>query len=181
MDDANLNRAITVLERHANVGLPIIILHAAMHRAGAANLTLAALDRGLRDRGDLFAVIEPAPLPWDTGLWPPGAVSTYREALHHVGFAAETFVVLRPHATTPQGLITRLRATLIALREGQPEQTTAVARALLAANAVSASWRRPNRRRDETTRPTILLPDHRPPAPGRQRALRRRRRRLPSP
>lgn len=180
MDDANLNRAVDVLEHQAEIGLPMLALHAAMHRTGAANLTLAALDRSLRDRPDLFAVIDPPALPWATDVWPPDAVARYRTALHDIGFAGETFVVVRPDAGHMQGLIAHLRTTVIALREDRTERTAEAARALLAANYVSASLRRVSRRHDETTLPTILLPDRRPSARGARRAPPGGRRPLPS-
>ncbi|MEJ2184536.1 MAG: hypothetical protein P8Z36_01205 [Gemmatimonadota bacterium] len=178
MDDANLKHAITVLEQCPEVGLPMIALHATIHRAGAAHLTLAALKQGLRHRDDLFAVIDPSPLPWDTGFWPPTAVAGYREAFNDIGFAADTFVVLRPDVAAG-GLVGHLRATVIALRDGGAGRAAEAARLLLAANAASASWRSASRH-DETTRPTSRLPHRGPPTRDRPRARRRRRRRLPS-
>lgn len=179
MDDTNLKRAVTVLERRPEVGLPLMVLHAAMHRAGATNLTLAALEGSLRDHGELFAVIDPPPLPWDTDAWPSDAMSRYRDALHDLGFAAETFIVLRPGPAETRGLVARLRATVSALCDGASGSPSDVARTLLAANAVSASWRLA-RRRAETSRPTTLPPGRRPPGRGRRYGLPRSLLRLPS-
>lgn len=184
MDDANLGRAIAVLERRPHVGLPLMVLHAAMHRNGAANLTLAALEQDLRDRTDLFAVVDPPPLPWDVGLWPANAVSGYRQAFGELGLAAETFVVLRPDAGEVPTLAALLRATVVALREdsGAAARTDAVgtARALQAANATNASWHRASRRHGEMSRTTIRPLDRPPPARDGRRGLLRRPHRLPS-
>lgn len=178
MDDANLGRAIAVLKRQTEIGIPMTALHAAMHRMGAAHLTLVALDSGLRDRSDVFAVIDPPALPWDTTLWPRDAMSRYRKVLCAVGYTADTFVVLRPDPAQPADLVSRMRAAVIALQHSAPAGPAA-ARALLAANATNASWNRVRLQRDGTVRPTIRLRDRRPPGPGLRRAPRRRRRRPP--
>lgn len=180
MDDANLMRAVGVLERHADVGLPMMVLHAAMHRTGAANLTLAALEQGLRERHDLFAVIDPPSLPWDVGLWPTDVLPPYRRVFSEIGFAADIFVVLRPDPVDTHGLVAFLRATVVALRDGGPGLPTEAARALVEANAVNATWRGVGPHRDETGPPTTPLPDRRSPARDQRRPRPPARRRLPS-
>lgn len=162
------------------IGIPMTALHAAMHRPGAAHLTLVALDSGLRDRDDVFAVIDPPALPWDTALWPRDAVSRYREALRRAGYTADTFVVLLPDPAEPPDLVSRVRAAVVALQQAAPSGLAA-ARALLAGNAASASWNQVRRPGDGTGRSTILLRDRRPSGPGLRRAPRRRQRRPPSP
>ncbi|HKJ92178.1 MAG TPA: hypothetical protein VJ957_03370, partial [Longimicrobiales bacterium] len=91
-------------------------------------------------------------------LWPPAAVARYRDALIGPGLGARSFVVLSGDAV-PAGLLPGLRAGITALRHAG--ESAMVARALVAANALSAHWRRVKPRRAGTDRTTTPPPGHR--------------------
>jgi len=128
---------LAVLRSDPELAVPLSRLHSALTETSGP--ALAPLRERLRERSDLFVLLEPAPLPWDGAGWSERDRQGYRAAFRAAGLEPEPRVVPRqlglelPPSDELDDLMQRLSSTLIDLWEltlDEPELRAEITSAL---------------------------------------------------
>jgi hypothetical protein len=147
-----MERVRDLLRAEAKPSVPISRLyHALADQAEGEIRSYGQLRERLRRHPELFELLEPAGLPWDTASWPEEARVEYERALRQIGAVAEPRVALRtttppapPHDGPESGAATvlrRLDLTLVHLWEetdDEAEERSAILDAMARADALRA-------------------------------------------
>src|SRR5690625_5996575 len=84
---------LAVLRSDPELAVPLSRLHSALTETSGP--ALAPLRERLRERSDLFVLLEPAPLPWDGAGWSERDRQGYRAAFRAAGLEPESRLVVR--------------------------------------------------------------------------------------
>lgn len=120
--------ALALLRADPEVAVPLSRLHGALlAEAGPAVGPSGPLQERLRQRPDLFILLEPRAAPWETEEWPERIRQEYRAAIQEAGLTPEPRVVPRaPELPTAEEdeiepLLRQINASLIDLWDATEE------------------------------------------------------------
>lgn len=120
--------ALALLNAETDLAVPLSRLrHMLQSEVGPELGAAVSLANRIRERSDLFLLVEPEPTPWSTDEWPEESRAEYQDALRHLGLVQEPRITTRrPDAKArpesgPRSFLRQLDSSLIDLWQAADE------------------------------------------------------------